>query len=69
MKPAAVGAREGNRIDWRALRRTMRGSMQPRKPFPFPEFESRWQREWLATGPKTKGNLRLEVDVDPQSFL
>ena len=28
----------------------MRGSMQQRKPFPFPDFESRWQQEWLATG-------------------
>src|SRR5215471_17197617 len=26
-------------------------------------------REWLAAGPKTKGNLKLEIDVDPQSFL
>jgi primosomal protein N' (replication factor Y) len=26
-------------------------------------------RQWLAAGPKTKGNLKLEVDVDPQSFL
>jgi len=25
--------------------------------------------EWLAAGPKTKGNLKLEIDVDPQSFL
>jgi primosomal protein N' (replication factor Y) len=25
-------------------------------------------RQWLAAGPKTKGNLKLEVDVDPQSF-
>ncbi|HEY8900488.1 MAG TPA: leucine--tRNA ligase [Chthoniobacterales bacterium] len=24
--------------------------MSQRKPFPFPEFESRWQQEWLATG-------------------
>jgi primosomal protein N' (replication factor Y) len=24
---------------------------------------------WLAAGPKTKGNLKLEVDVEPQSFL
>jgi len=23
----------------------------------------------LAAGPKTKGNLKLEVDVDPQSFV
>ena len=30
---------------------------------------SEYLREWLATGPKTKGNLKLEVDVDPQSFL
>ena len=30
---------------------------------------SDYVREWLAAGPKTKGNLRLEVDVDPQSFL
>src|SRR5436305_1770262 len=26
-------------------------------------------REWLAAGPKTKGNLKLEVDADPQRFL
>jgi len=30
---------------------------------------SSYLREWLAAGPKTKGNLKLEVDVDPQSFL
>src|ERR1700751_2321263 len=30
---------------------------------------SAYLREWLASGPKTKGNLKLEVDVDPQSFL
>jgi primosomal protein N' (replication factor Y) (superfamily II helicase) len=30
---------------------------------------SDYLRQWLAVGPKTKGNLRLEVDVDPQSFL
>jgi primosomal protein N' (replication factor Y) (superfamily II helicase) len=30
---------------------------------------SDYVREWLAAGPKTKGNLKLEVDVDPQSFL
>jgi primosomal protein N' (replication factor Y) len=30
---------------------------------------SEYLREWLTAGPKTKGNLRLEVDVDPQSFL
>jgi primosomal protein N' (replication factor Y) len=30
---------------------------------------SEYLRHWLATGPKTKGNLKLEVDVDPQSFL
>jgi primosomal protein N' (replication factor Y) len=26
-------------------------------------------RDWVALGPKTKGNLKLEVDIDPQSFL
>jgi primosomal protein N' (replication factor Y) len=26
-------------------------------------------RGWLAAAPKTKGNLKLEIDVDPQSFL
>ncbi|MCP1847750.1 MULTISPECIES: primosomal protein N' [unclassified Bradyrhizobium] len=30
---------------------------------------SQYLREWLESGPKTKGNLKLEVDVDPQSFL
>jgi primosomal protein N' (replication factor Y) len=26
-------------------------------------------RRWLVQAPKTKGNLKLEVDVDPQGFL
>jgi primosomal protein N' (replication factor Y) len=30
---------------------------------------SAYLRQWLAAGPKTKGNLKLEVDIDPQSFL
>ena len=30
---------------------------------------SAYMRDWLAAGPKTKGNLKLEVDIDPQSFL
>jgi primosomal protein N' (replication factor Y) len=30
---------------------------------------SAYLRQWLASGPKSKGNLKLEVDVDPQSFL
>jgi primosomal protein N' (replication factor Y) (superfamily II helicase) len=30
---------------------------------------SEYLRDWLAASPKTKGNLKLEVDVDPQSFL
>lgn len=30
---------------------------------------SNYLRQWLEAGPKTKGNLKLEVDVDPQSFL
>jgi len=30
---------------------------------------SAYLREWLAAVPKAKGTLKLEVDVDPQSFL
>jgi len=30
---------------------------------------SGYLREWLAAAPKIKGNIKLEVDVDPQSFL
>jgi primosomal protein N' len=26
-------------------------------------------RAWLAAAPKPRGNVRLEVDVDPQSFF
>ena len=30
---------------------------------------SAYLREWLADAPKQKGDLRLEVDIDPMSFL
>ena len=30
---------------------------------------SGWLRAWLVNAPKRKGNIKLEVDVDPQSFL
>jgi primosomal protein N' (replication factor Y) len=30
---------------------------------------SAYLREWLALAPKAKGTLKLEVDVDPQSFF
>ena len=30
---------------------------------------SAYLREWMAQAPKKKGNIKLEVDVDPQSFL
>jgi primosomal protein N' (replication factor Y) len=30
---------------------------------------SAYLREWLAAVPKAKGTLKLEVDVDPQSFF
>jgi len=30
---------------------------------------SDYLRRWLAHVPKAKGTLKLEVDVDPQSFL
>jgi primosomal protein N' (replication factor Y) len=29
---------------------------------------SSYVREWLACAPKRKGNVRIEVDIDPQSF-
>jgi primosomal protein N' (replication factor Y) (superfamily II helicase) len=30
---------------------------------------SAYMREWLAEGPKPKGSLKLDIDIDPQSFL
>jgi primosomal protein N' (replication factor Y) (superfamily II helicase) len=30
---------------------------------------SAYLRQWLAVGPKPKGSVKLEIDVDPQSFL
>jgi primosomal protein N' (replication factor Y) len=30
---------------------------------------SAYLRDWLATGPKPKGSIKLEIDIDPQSFL
>ena len=30
---------------------------------------SGYLRDWLSGAPKTKGTLKLEIDVDPQSFL
>mgnify|MGYP005613899577 CR=1 FL=1 len=30
---------------------------------------SAYLREWLSVAPRPKGNLKLEVDVDPMSFL
>ena len=30
---------------------------------------SAYLRQWLVVAPKCKGNLKLEVDVDPISFL
>ncbi len=30
---------------------------------------SGYLRQWLAAAPKAKGNIKLEVDIDPQSFL
>jgi primosomal protein N' (replication factor Y) len=30
---------------------------------------SAYLRTWLTTGPKAKGSLKLEIDIDPQSFL
>ena len=41
--------------------------MLPSKPRGFDL--SAYLRQWLANVPKAKGTLKLEVDVDPQSFL
>jgi primosomal protein N' (replication factor Y) (superfamily II helicase) len=30
---------------------------------------SAYMRQWLAAAPKPRGNVRLEVDIDPQSFF
>jgi primosomal protein N' (replication factor Y) len=30
---------------------------------------SAYLREWLAAVPRRKGKIRLDIDVDPQSFL
>jgi primosomal protein N' (replication factor Y) (superfamily II helicase) len=30
---------------------------------------SAYAREWLHTAPKTKGSMKLDIDIDPQSFL
>jgi primosomal protein N' (replication factor Y) len=27
-----------------------------------------WLRDWIGRSPKKKGSLRLQIDVDPQSF-
>jgi len=26
-------------------------------------------RDWLAAAPKAKGSTKLDIDIDPQSFL
>ena len=28
-----------------------------------------WMREWFAKAPKATGNIRVQTDVDPQSFV
>ncbi|MGA8650985.1 MAG: primosomal protein N', partial [Xanthobacteraceae bacterium] len=30
---------------------------------------SAYLRDWLSAGPKPKGSIKLDIDVDPQSFL
>ncbi|HJY17258.1 MAG TPA: hypothetical protein VJ353_06460, partial [Xanthobacteraceae bacterium] len=30
---------------------------------------SAYLREWLAAAPKKHGSIKLDIDVDPQSFL
>jgi primosomal protein N' (replication factor Y) (superfamily II helicase) len=36
---------------------------------PRPFDLSAWLRTWMAAAPKRKANIKVEVDVDPQSFL
>jgi len=36
---------------------------------PRPFDLSAYLRQWLADAPKPRGNVRLEIDVDPQSFF
>ncbi|MEQ8700466.1 MAG: hypothetical protein RLT05_28385, partial [Bauldia litoralis] len=26
-------------------------------------------RDWLAAAPRPRGNLRVQIDIDPQSFM
>ena len=33
------------------------------------EVDAGYLRAWLAAGPKVAGSARVEVDVDPVSFL
>jgi primosomal protein N' (replication factor Y) len=28
-----------------------------------------WLREWFSNAPNTRGNLRVQTDIDPQSFV
>ncbi len=28
-----------------------------------------WMRNWFRDGPKPRGNIRLQIDIDPQSFV
>ena len=28
-----------------------------------------WLRQWLNAGPKARGSVRVQIDIDPQSFL
>jgi primosomal protein N' (replication factor Y) len=30
---------------------------------------SAYLRDWLAAAPKAKGSIKLDIDIDPQSFL
>jgi primosomal protein N' (replication factor Y) len=30
---------------------------------------SAYLREWLAIAPRAKGDIKLDADIDPQSFL
>jgi primosomal protein N' (replication factor Y) len=29
----------------------------------------KWLRQWMDKAPKTRGSIRVQIDIDPQSFL
>ena len=61
----ACWARPKRRSRWCAAGHRFRLLVKSPRSFDL----SAYLREWLAEVPKAKGTLKLEVDVDPQSFF